>query len=81
GEDGKLIGIDAYIAAALGVILGLDVEMTDVGAGAAILPSILAKRFDLSISGINDDPELEKQVDVIDYMYDAECGSDIGIAA
>ncbi|MGO7363433.1 ABC transporter substrate-binding protein [Rhizobium leguminosarum] len=71
GEDGKLIGIDADIAAALGVILGVDVEMTDVGAGAAIVPSILAKRFDLSISGINDDPELEKQVDVIDYMYDA----------
>jgi polar amino acid transport system substrate-binding protein len=25
----------------------------------------------MSLSGINDDPELEKQVDVIDYMYDA----------
>ncbi|MGO7580871.1 ABC transporter substrate-binding protein, partial [Rhizobium ruizarguesonis] len=33
--------------------------------------SILAKRFDISISGINDYPDLEKQVDVIDYMYDA----------
>lgn len=71
GNDGKLIGIDADIAAALGVILGLDVQMTDVGAGAAIVPSILSKRFDMSISGINDDPELQKQVDVIDYMYDA----------
>ena len=70
-DDGKLVGIDADIAAALGVILGLDVQMTDVGAGAAIVPSILSKRFDISISGINDDPELEKQVDVIDYMYDA----------
>ena len=71
GDDGKLIGIDADLATALGVILGIDVEMTDVGAGAAIVPSILSKRFDISISGINDDPELEKQVDVIDYMYDA----------
>ena len=70
-DDGKLVGIDADLAAALGVILGLDVQMTDVGAGAAIVPSILSKRFDISISGINDDPELEKQVDVIDYMYDA----------
>ncbi|WP_087000118.1 ABC transporter substrate-binding protein [Rhizobium sullae] len=70
-DDGKLIGIDADIAAALGVILGVDVQMTDVGAGAAIVPSILSKRFDISISGINDDLELEKQVDVIDYMYDA----------
>ena len=71
GEDGKLIGIDADLATALGVILGLNVQLTDVGSGAAIVPSILAKRFDMSISGINDDPELEKQVDVIDYMFDA----------
>ncbi|MCJ9719850.1 ABC transporter substrate-binding protein [Agrobacterium sp. SHOUNA12C] len=70
-DDGKLVGIDADIAAALGIILGVNVQMTDVGAGAAIVPSILSKRFDISISGINDDPELEKQVDVIDYMYDA----------
>jgi polar amino acid transport system substrate-binding protein len=71
GEDGGLIGIDADLAAAVGVILGLKVEMTDLGAGSAIVPSILSKRYDISISGINDDPELEKQVDVIDYMFDA----------
>ncbi|MBB4000723.1 ABC transporter substrate-binding protein [Aureimonas pseudogalii] len=70
-DDGSLIGIDADLATALGIILGVKVEMTDVGAGAAIVPSILSKRFDISISGINDDPELAKQVDVIDYMYDA----------
>lgn len=70
-EDGKLIGIDANIAAALGVILGVDVQMTNVGAGAAIVPAVLSKRFDMTISGINDDVELEKQVDVIDYMFDA----------
>ncbi len=45
--------------------------MTDLGMGSAIVPSILAKRYDISISGINDDPDLEKQVDVIDYMFDA----------
>ena len=86
GPDGGLIGIDADIAAALGIILGVDFEMTDVGAGAAIVPSILSKRYDISISGINDDPELEKQVDVIDYMYDATTimttkGNPLGIAA
>jgi polar amino acid transport system substrate-binding protein len=70
-DDGTLVGIDADLAAALGIILGVEFQMTDVGAGAAIVPSILSKRFDISISGINDDPELEKQVDVIDYMYDA----------
>lgn len=70
-EGGKLIGIDADLAAALGVILGVDVQMTNVGAGAAIVPAVLSKRFDMTLSGINDDVELEKQVDVIDYMYDA----------
>ncbi len=70
-EAGKLIGIDADIAAALGVILGVDIQMTNVGAGAAIIPAVISKRFDMTISGINDDVELEKQVDVIDYMYDA----------
>ena len=70
-EDGKLIGIDADLAAALGIILQVDVQITDVGAGAAIVPAIRSERFDMSISGINDDPELERQVDVIDYMFDA----------
>jgi polar amino acid transport system substrate-binding protein len=70
-DDGNLVGIDADLAAALGIILQVKVEITDVGAGAAIVPSILSRRFDMSISGINDDPELEKQVDVIDYMFDA----------
>ncbi|TWB43603.1 amino acid ABC transporter substrate-binding protein (PAAT family) [Rhizobium sp. ERR 922] len=70
-DDGKLVGIDADIAAAFGIILGVDVQITDVGAGAAIVPAILSRRFDMTISGINDDVELEKQVDVIDYMYDA----------
>lgn len=69
--DGALVGIDADLAAAVGTILGLKVEMTDLGMGSAIVPSILAKRYAISISGINDDPDLEKQVDVIDYMFDA----------
>lgn len=86
GADGGLVGIDADLATALGVILGVEVQMTDVGAGAAIVPAILSKRFDVSISGINDDPELEKQVDVIDYMYDATPimtiqGNPLGIAS
>lgn len=70
-DTNELIGIDADLAAALGTILGVKVQLTDVGMGAAIVPSIKSKRFDLTISGINDDVELEKQVDVIDYMFDA----------
>jgi polar amino acid transport system substrate-binding protein len=70
-EAGRLIGINADIAAALGVVLGVEIQMTDVGSGPAIVPAILSRRFDMTISGINDDVELQKQVDVIGYMYDA----------
>lgn len=85
-EDGKLIGIDADLASAFGIILGVKVEMTDVGGGPHIVPAILSGRFDLTISGINDDPELQKQVDVIDYMYDGTTimvvqGNPLGIAS
>jgi polar amino acid transport system substrate-binding protein len=69
-DNGKLIGINADLAAAFGVILGVKVEMTDVGGGPQIVPAILSGRFDMTISGINDDIELQKQVDVINYMYD-----------
>lgn len=70
-DGSKIIGIDADLAAALGILFGVKVQISDLGAGAAIVPAIKSRRFDLSISGINDDPELEKQVTVIDYMYDA----------
>ena len=85
-DDGKLIGIDADLAAALGIILGVEVEMTDVGGGPHIVPAILSGRFDMTISGINDDPELQRQVDVIDYMYDATTimtmqGNPLGISS
>jgi polar amino acid transport system substrate-binding protein len=69
-DEGKLIGIDADLASAFGIILGVKVEMTDVGGGPQIVPAILSGRFDMTMSGINDDPELQKQVDVIDYMFD-----------
>jgi polar amino acid transport system substrate-binding protein len=85
-EDGKLIGIDADIASAFGTILGIEIQMTDVGGGPHIVPAILSGRFDMTISGINDDPELQKQVDVIDYMYDGTTimvvqGNPLGIAS
>lgn len=85
-DAGKIIGIDADLAAAFGIILGVKVEMTDVGGGPLIVPAILSGRFDMTMSGINDDPELQKQVDVIDYMYDGTTimvvqGNPLGIAA
>lgn len=73
GPDNKeIIGVDADIAKALGVLFGLKIEMTDIAAFPALIPALKAKRFDLAISGANDTPALEKQVDVVDYMYDGK---------
>lgn len=85
-DDGRLIGIDADLASAFGIILGVEIQMTDVGGGPLIVPAILSGRFDMTMSGINDDVELQKQVDVIDYMYDGTTimvvqGNPLGIAA
>lgn len=68
--NGKQIGIAADLAAAFGVVFGIRIDMTDVGGGPQIVPSLLSGRFDMTISGINDDVELQKQADVINYMYD-----------
>lgn len=85
-DAGKLIGIDADLASAFGIILGVEVQMTDVNGGPMIVPAILSGRFDMTMSGINDDLELQKQVDVIDYMYDGTTimvvqGNPLGVAS
>lgn len=85
-DAGKLIGIDADLASAFGIILGVEVQMTDVNGGPMIVPAILSGRSDMTMSGINDDLELQKQVDVIDYMYDGTTimvvqGNPLGIAS
>jgi polar amino acid transport system substrate-binding protein len=73
GPDNKeIIGINADMAQAFGIMFGTRIEMTDLGVAAALVPAIKSRRFDMSISGVNDTPELEQQVDVIDYMYDGK---------
>lgn len=86
GETGGLVGHRCRPRRGARRDPGVEVRRTDAGAGAAIAPSILSGRFDVSISGINDDPELEKQVDVIGYMYDATTimtlqGDPLGVAS
>ena len=86
GETGGLVGIDADLAAALGVILASRCGGRMRGRARRSRLRSLSGRFDVSISGINDDPELEKQVDVINYMYDATTimtlqGDPLGVAS
>jgi polar amino acid transport system substrate-binding protein len=73
GPDNKeIIGVNADLMAALGIMFGVKVQLTDLGAFSALIPSIKARRFNISISGFFDNADLEKQVDVLSYMQDGK---------
>lgn len=67
GSDGKtIVGADADIAAGIGEVLGVKVDMVNTSFDT-IIPSLQAKKFDLGISGFNDTVERQKIVDFVDY--------------
>jgi polar amino acid transport system substrate-binding protein len=67
GSDGKtVVGMDADIAAGIGQVLGLKVQVMNASFDT-IIPSLQAKKFDLGISGFNDTVERQKTVDFVDY--------------
>ncbi|MGZ0152895.1 ABC transporter substrate-binding protein [Kribbella sp. WER1] len=73
GPDNKdIIGLDADIAAAFSTMFGVRFELTDLGNFGALIPALKAQRFDLSISGMGDTVEREKELDLIDYMFDGK---------
>ena len=73
GPDNKqIIGIDADIAAALGTIFGIPFEMTDLGNFAAVVPTLKAKRYDMSIGGFFDTVDNEQQLDFVDFIFDGD---------
>jgi polar amino acid transport system substrate-binding protein len=66
----EIIGIDADILKGLEVVFGVKFEMTDLGVFSAIVPTLRAKRFDMSIGGFYDTVDAEKQVDIVDFIRD-----------
>jgi polar amino acid transport system substrate-binding protein len=73
GQDNKdIIGLDADIVDAFSTMFGIRFEMTDLGNFAALIPALKTGRFDMAISGMGDTVEREKELDMIDYMYDGK---------
>jgi polar amino acid transport system substrate-binding protein len=67
GPDGKtVVGMDADLAAALGKVMGLKVNVVNVTFDA-IIPGMAAGRYDLGMSSFTDTKQREKTVDFVDY--------------
>ena len=67
-QDGKtVIGFDADLAAALGKVLGIDVQVVNAGFDG-ILPGLASGKYDLGLSSITDTKDREKTVDFVTYF-------------
>lgn len=75
-EDNKtVVGIDADIAAAIGKELGVELRFVSTSFDA-IIPGLVAKRYDMAMSAMTDNKKRQQQVDFVDYF-----GSGGGILA
>ncbi len=68
----EIIGINADIMEDFSEIFGVDFELVDVGTFASLIPGMKSNRFDMTISGMGDTVERQKEIDMIDYMYDGK---------
>jgi polar amino acid transport system substrate-binding protein len=67
GSDGKtVVGMDADLAKAIGVKLGLSVDVTNETFDG-IIPGIQSGKYDAGMSSFTDTKEREKVVDFVDY--------------
>lgn len=66
--DGKtVVGMDADLAAALGTVMGLKLDMTNANFDS-IIPGLASGKYDLGISSFTDTKEREKTVDFVTYF-------------
>jgi polar amino acid transport system substrate-binding protein len=72
GPDGHtVIGMDADLMKALGAVMGLKVNVTNVTFDA-IIPGLQAHKYDLGASSFTDNKKREKVVDFVDYYSAGE---------
>jgi polar amino acid transport system substrate-binding protein len=65
-DNKTIIGMDIDLGKAIGEVLGVKVEFSNLGFDA-ILPA-LGNRFDMSMSSFTDNKEREQTVDMVDYF-------------
>ncbi len=64
-EDGKIVGIDAEIAAAIAEKLDMELEIVDVDF-KAIVPGVASKKYDIGVAGMTVTDERLESVDFSD---------------
>ena len=66
--DNKTVqGIDRDIADEFGKLFGVDFQFVNTPFDA-IIPGLVAKRYDMAMSAMSDTPDRRKQVDFVDYF-------------
>jgi polar amino acid transport system substrate-binding protein len=69
GDDGTtIVGFDADMANAIGKVLGLTVELTNVPFDS-LLPGIAGGRYDMALSSIGDTKVREQTMDFVTYYW------------
>jgi polar amino acid transport system substrate-binding protein len=66
-QGGKIIGSDIDFGSGVAKLMGVSAEFKNTTFDS-IIPSLLAKKCDAIISGMNDTPERRKQVDFVNYL-------------
>lgn len=66
-QGGSIVGMDADLATAIGVVLGLRVQLVNETFDG-IIPGLQAKRYDLGMSSFTDNKSREGTVDFVDYF-------------
>jgi polar amino acid transport system substrate-binding protein len=70
-DNKTIIGFDVEIANAVGQVLGVKVQFTNVKFDD-IIPSLQAGKYDVGISGFTDNKDREQKVDMVDYLQAGE---------
>lgn len=69
-DNRQIVGINADIVGSLEYLFGIRFEMTDLGNFSAVVPTLRARRFDMSIGGFYDTVQAEQQVDLVNFIRD-----------
>jgi polar amino acid transport system substrate-binding protein len=69
-EGGKQTGLDIDLAAALGEVLGAEIDMKNTSFDS-LIPGLAAGRYDLTASAMLDNKKRQEQVDFVDFIIDA----------
>jgi len=70
-KNGKVVGFEPDLGAAIGSVLGVRVEFVNTSFDA-IIPSLSARKVDMAMSSIGDTKERQKIIDLVTYYWNGK---------